>query len=114
MSSHRRKHGSHRDMVSKDEYDELSRKYEDALERKKFYKDKLKKSKSISDEDVREHKLFKELEQKYQELQAQVSNLKRENAMLQTQTERLNDLEWRYKMITDIVQEQKDSGRITD
>lgn len=113
MSSHRRKHG-HRDMVSKDEYDELNMKYKAVLERKNFYKDELKKSKSISDEDVREHALFKALEQKCQELQAQVSNLKRENAMLQTQTERLNDLEWRYKMITDIVQEQKDSGRITD
>lgn len=111
---HRHKRSSHEDTVPKSEYDGLKERYEEARKREEFYKDKLKKSKSISDEDIREHALFKELQQKCQELQAQVSDLRRENALLQTRAERFDDIEWRYRIIADIVQEQKQSGRISD
>ena len=94
-------------------YDKVVSERDRLLDSKNKYKQMAHEARSISEEDVRQHEAFKQLEEKCQELRKQIKSLISENMLLQSKVERLDDLEWRYDMIADIVKEQTKCGNVT-
>ena len=97
----------------RNKYNQVVAERDRLLESKNRYKRMAQEARSISEEDVRQHVLFRRLEEESQELRKQIKSLISENMLLESKVERLDDLEWRYDMIADIVKEQTKCGNVT-